>query len=51
MGLRDREVAPYISEYVEGNLGKNSLTGEERQDGQRQISRRKRKPTERVFGW
>ena len=28
--LRDREVAPHVSEYVEGNLGKNSLTEEER---------------------
>ena len=36
--LRQREVAPHVSEYVEGNLGKNSLTEQERAD-------------ERVFGW
>ena len=29
-GLRDREVAPHVSEYVKGNLGKNSLTAAER---------------------
>jgi transposase len=49
--LRDREVAPHVSEYVEGNLGKNSLTDEERQDVRRSISQRKRKLIERVFGW
>jgi transposase len=49
--LRDREVAPHVSEYVKGNLGKNSLTEEERQDPRRAISQRKRKLIERVFGW
>ena len=49
--LRDREVAPQVSEYVKGNLGKNSLTEEERQDARRAISQRKRKLIERVFGW
>ena len=49
--LRDREVAPHISEYGKGNLGKNSLTGQERQDVRRTISQRKRKLIERVFGW
>jgi transposase len=49
--LRDREVAPHVSEYVEGNLGKNSLTDAERQDVRRAISQRKRKLIERVFGW
>jgi len=49
--LRDREVAPHVSEYVEGNLGKNSLTDEERHDVRRVISQRKRKLIERVFGW
>ena len=49
--LRDREVAPHVSEYVKGNLGKNSLTEEERQDPRRSISQRKRKLIERVFGW
>ena len=50
-GLRDREVAPHVSEYVKGNLGKNSLTAEERADERRAISQRKRKLIERVFGW
>jgi hypothetical protein len=50
-GLRDREVAPHVSEYVKGNLGKNSLTEEERSDGRRSISQQKRKLIERVFGW
>src|SRR5664280_454026 len=49
--LRDREVAPHVSEYVKGNLEKNSLTEEERQDARRSISQRKRKLIERVFGW
>jgi len=49
--LRERAVAPHVSEYVEGNLGKNSLTSEERQDARRTISQRKRKLIERVFGW
>jgi transposase len=49
--LRDRAVAPHVSEYVEGNLGKNSLTDEERLDVRRVISQRKRKLIERVFGW
>jgi transposase len=50
-GLRDREVAPHLSEYVKGNLGKNSLTAAERADQRRPISQRKRKLIERVFGW
>jgi transposase len=51
--LRDREVAPHVSEYTqEGrNLGKNSLTEEERADPRRPTSQRKRKLIERVFGW
>jgi transposase len=49
--LRQREVAPHVSEYVKGNLEKNSLTEAERQDGRRAISQRKRKLVERVFGW
>jgi transposase len=49
--LRKREVAPHVSEYVKGNLGKNSLTDEERADQRRSISQRKRKLIERVFGW
>ncbi|MGA3264502.1 MAG: transposase [Terracidiphilus sp.] len=51
--LRDRAVAPHVSEYTQGgsNMGKNSLTDEERQDARRAISQRKRKLIERVFGW
>ena len=49
--LREREVAPHVSEYVQGNLGKNSLTEEERADPRRSISQKKRKLIERVFGW
>jgi len=51
--LRDRAVAPHVSEYTQGgsNMGKNSLTDEERADERRPISQRKRKLIERVFGW
>ena len=51
--LRDREVAPRVSEYRQesSNLGKNSLSEAERADPRRAISQRKRKPIERVFGW
>ena len=50
-GLRKREVAPHVSEYVKGNLGRNSLTDAERGDQRCSISQRKRKLIERVFGW
>jgi hypothetical protein len=49
--LRARAVAPHVSEYVKGNLEKNSLTEAERSDARRSISQRKRKLIERVFGW
>jgi hypothetical protein len=49
--LRERAVAPHISEYVHGNLGKNHLTASERNDPSRSISQKKRKMIERVFGW
>jgi transposase len=51
--LRQREVAPHVSEYTQGgsNMGKNSLTEAERSDARRTISQRKRKLIERVFGW
>jgi transposase len=50
--LRDRHVAPHLSEYTQGgNMGKNSLTDEERADARRAISQRKRKLIEKVFGW
>ena len=49
--LRDRSIAPHVSEYTQGNLGKNSLREEERADQRRAISQRKRKLIERAFGW
>ena len=51
--LRERAVAPHVSEYTKGkaSLGKNALTEEERGDRRREISQRKRKLIERVFGW
>jgi len=49
--LRQRGIAPHVSEYVKGNLGKNSLNEAERADPRRSISQRKRKLIERVFGW
>jgi transposase len=50
-GLRQRAIAPHVSEYVKGNLGKNSLNEAERADPRRSISQQKRKLIERVFGW
>jgi transposase len=50
--LRQREIAPHVSEYEVGkNMGKNSLNEAERTDPRRSISQRKRKLIERVFGW
>jgi transposase len=49
--LRDRDVAPHVSEYVKGNLGKNHLSEAERTDARRAISQQRRKLVERVFGW
>jgi transposase len=51
--LRERGVAPHVSEYTKGraNLGKNALSEAERSDPRRAISQRKRKLIERVFGW
>src|SRR6266851_4053364 len=49
--LRKRKVAPHVSEYVKGNLGKNSLNRKEQRDPRLAISQRKRKLIERVFGW
>jgi transposase len=49
--LRQRAIAPHVSEYVKGNLGKNSLQEAERADPRRSTSQRKRKLIERVFGW
>jgi hypothetical protein len=50
-GLRNRKVAPHVSEYVKGNLGKNSLNKKEQNDPRRSISQQKRKLIERAFGW
>ena len=51
-GLRQRGVAPHVSEYAKGNnLGKNSLNEEERADPRSAISQQKRKLIERSFGW
>lgn len=51
--LRERAVAPHVSEYAEGkaNTCKNALQEAERADARRSISQRKRKLIERVFGW
>lgn len=50
-GLRQRQVAPHVSEYVKGNLQKNRLREAERCDARSAISQRKRKLIERAFGW
>jgi len=49
--LRQRQVAPHISEYSSGNRGKNSLSEAERSDPMRAVSQRKRRLIEKVFGW
>jgi transposase len=49
--LRDRDVAPHVSEYVKGNLGKNHLRQTERADTRRSQSQQRRKLVERIFGW
>ena len=53
VGLRERGVAPHVSEYTKGvaNHGKNALNEAERSDARRRISQQKRKLIERVFGW
>ena len=49
--LRERGVAPHISEYTQGNHGKNALNEAERSDPRQRISQQKRKLIERMFGW
>lgn len=50
--LRQRGVVPHIAEYEKGaNVGKNSLTAEERESEGFRISQQKRKLVEKVFGW
>ena len=49
--MLDAVVTPRVSEYVKGNLDKNSLTETEKADPRRAISQRKRKLIERVFSW
>jgi transposase len=50
-GLREQRIAPHVSEYVKGNLGKNQLTVLERADQRFPTSQKKRKLVERIFGW
>ena len=50
--LRRRKVVPHIAEYEKGaNIGKNSLTAEERGTVDFEVSQCKRKLVEKVFGW
>lgn len=50
--LRERKVVPHIAEYESGkNDWKNSLLPEERDSPGFQISQRKRKRVEMIFGW
>src|SRR5271170_3414450 len=49
--LRERKIAPHISQYVRGNLDKNCLTTRERNDKRRAISQHKRRLIEKSFGW
>ena len=51
--LRERAVAPHVSEYTKGkaSLGKHALNEQERTDPRRPIRQQKRKLIERVFGW
>lgn len=50
--LRERGVAPHVSEYTQGtSMGRNALNEQERNDPRRTISQQKRKLIERVFGW
>ena len=51
--LRDRAVAPHVSEYTKdkASLGKNALNEQERTGPRRPINQQKRKLIERVFGW
>ena len=45
-------MVPHIAEYEKGaNVGKNSLTAEERESVGFRISQQKRKLVEKVFGW
>jgi len=49
--LRERRIAPHISQYVRGNLDKNCLTKRECNDKRRAISHNKRRLIEKSFGW
>ena len=50
--LRQRQIAPHVSEYEKGNnRGKNRLHEAERADPRKPISQQKRTMIERVFGW
>jgi transposase len=50
-GLREHNVAPHVSEYGKGNLAKNQLTEDERNDPRLDVSRKCRKRVESIFGW
>jgi transposase len=50
--LRQRQVAPHVAEYEQGQHAcKNSLLPEERDSPGFRVSQRKRKLVEKVFGW
>ena len=49
--LRERNVAPHVSEYEPNPKFPNWLTEEERQDPGFKVSQSKRKLIEKVFGW
>jgi transposase len=50
--LRQRRVVPHVAEYDQGrNDWKNAVTPEERDSKGFQISQKKRKLVEKVFGW
>jgi transposase len=50
-GLRRRQVVPHVAEYQASAKWPNFLTEAERADPGFEVSRKKRKLVERVFGW
>jgi transposase len=49
--LRERGVVPHVAEYAPSAKWPNFLTEEERNDPGFEVSRKKRKLVEKVFGW
>lgn len=49
--LRARNIVPHIAEYERGNLQRNSLRGDERNDPEFAQSQKKRKLVEQSFAW